>query len=171
MVSSPEVWRRPCLRRHHRRCTVYAQIRWLLCCPSPTWAPTLGCALTLCGRMTVLHARLPVQPDLLVHSLQSAQLWLQGKAAARNRWRYHQRDRRLGGDSRIEAGGAWPGGAQVVVMDACSGVVAGAVAERLGGLGTACIAYPGESTPPQYPPPPTPPPCASSLLLTPSPNI
>lgn len=37
--------------------------------------------------------------------------------------------------------------AKVLVVDACSGLIAGAVAERLGGFGTACIAYPGRTPP------------------------
>ena len=57
-------------------------------------------------------------------------------------------------------------------MDACSGLVAGAVAERLGGLGTACIAYPGESRHPCNPPPSPSPPLPCSLApVGPPPNM
>jgi tRNA (adenine58-N1)-methyltransferase non-catalytic subunit len=39
--------------------------------------------------------------------------------------------------------------AQVLVVEACCGVVTGAVAERLGGHGTVCAAFPGDK-PPSY---------------------
>jgi len=35
----------------------------------------------------------------------------------------------------------------VLAVDACCGLVVGAVAERLGGHGTACAAHPGERPP------------------------